>query len=241
MKYVKLASAVLTLALLGMATARAQTSGTAGAPDSAATQAARAQSVPDQAVQAVPQATPAQGSAPAQAKPAPTAPENHPVDWAPRQYVDLWNTGEFAPEHLNAIFNNTTIMHSNNGERILLSPIMVAQVVSAWRKSMPDLQFTIEDAIIQVDKVVLRVSFTGTYTKSLFPNTEDPASFARPRKIHSTGIFIFSVKDGKIGELWESYNEPRMRATMGSSWCAPEERKPWAPTPAPAPAPGGKP
>jgi predicted ester cyclase len=236
---VKLASAIVTLALLGFAAAGAQTPATAPADGSTSGQAANA--APAQAASAP--AAPAQTgtkAAPGQAATAPV--ENHPVDWAPRQYIDLWNTGEIAPDHQNAIFNNTTIMYSNNGERILLTPIMVAQVVSAWRKSMPDLKFTIEDAIIQGDKVVLRVSFIGTYTKSLFPNTEDPASFPRPRKIHSTGIFIFTVKNEKIQELWESYNEPRMRAAMGSSWCTAEERKPWTPpTPGAPPAPGSKP
>jgi predicted ester cyclase len=173
-------------------------------------------------------------------KAAAAAPESHPVDWAPRQYVEMWNTGDISPEYQNTIFNNTVIMHSNNGDRLLLNAPRVAQVISTWRHSMPDLHFTIDDTIIQGNKVVLRTSFTGTYTKILFANTEDPAKFPAPRKIRDAEILIFSVRNGKIEEMWENYNETRMRGPMGSSWCTAEQRKPFAP-PAPAEAPSVNP
>jgi hypothetical protein len=225
---VKLVSALLILALLGVAAARAETPVTAGAQGSASAQTAGAQAAPSQTV---PPAVPAKGSSSAQT--ATATPEDHPVDWAPRQYVEMWNTGDISAEHQNTIFNNTVIMHSNAGERLLLTPAMVAQVVTAWRRSMPDLHFTITDTITQGNKVVLLTSFTGTYTKLLWPNTEDPAHFNPPRKIRDNDVLIFSVRNGKIEELWENYNEPRMRASMGSGWCTAEQRKP--------PAPSGKP
>jgi hypothetical protein len=161
-------------------------------------------------------AAPAGGAA-AQAAPAPS-PETHSVDWAPRQYVEMWNTGNISTDLQNTIFNSTTVMHAR-GERIPLTPTMVSGVISAWRKSMPDLHFNIEDTIIGGDKVVLRLSFTGTYTKVLFPNTADPADFNPPRKVRSIEVLIFRVKDGKIQELWEEYNEIMMRFAMGDRWC----------------------
>jgi predicted ester cyclase len=239
MKYMKLASTILILALSGVGVARGQNSPAPSEQGSSPTQPAA--TAPDQAAPAPGQMTQGANAASSNQAAAPSekaaaTPESHPVDWAPRQYVEMWNTGDISPEHQNAIFNNTVIMHSNNGDRLVLNAPRVAQVISSWRRSMPDLHFTIDDTIIQGNKVVLRTSFTGTYTKILFANTEDPAKFPAPRKIHDGEILIFSVRNGKIEEMWENYNETRMRSPMGSSWCTAEQRKPLAP-PAPTEAP----
>jgi len=217
MKYVKLASAVLTLALLGVADCAGPDirsgggAGFGGHPDG------RAHSpVPDQAVQAVPQATPAQGSAPAQTKAAPTAPEKPSRGLgaaAIRGFVEYRGTCSRAPQRH---FHNTTIMHSNNGERILLSPIMVAQVVSAWRKSMPDLQFTIEDAIIQGTKLFCGFPSPAHIRNRCFPIQRIRPVSRGPEKSTAPGFHLFGERRKDCRAL-ESYNEPRMRATMGSS------------------------
>jgi predicted ester cyclase len=143
--------------------------------------------------------------------------ETHPVDWAPLQYVEMWNTGKTDADIQNSIFNNSVIMHSR-GMRLFLSPGMVGGVIRSWRNSMPDLKFTIEDKIIQGDKVVLRLTFSGTFTKVLWANTLEPEDFNPPKKIHSDEILIFHVKNGKIDEIWEEYNEVWMRFQMGSKW-----------------------
>ncbi len=175
---------------------------------------------------------PAQNPAPAQAAastqttaPAPAA-ETHDVDWAPRQYVELWNTGVPAPAAISAVFNASAVMHAR-GQRLMLRPAMIASVITAWRKSMPDLHFTIEDTITQGSKVVLRLSFTGTYKAVLFAETVNPDKFNPPSKIRGTETLIFDVKNGKIDEIWEEFNESLMRFLMGSRWCA--ETRPMAP------------
>ena len=91
----------------------------------------------------------------------------------------MWNTGNVATEHQNEIFNNSVVMHVNQGARIFLDPVNVARTVTAWRASMPDLHFTIEDTIVEGDKVVLRASFTGTYTKRYSQRRKNPPNPAR--------------------------------------------------------------
>jgi predicted ester cyclase len=147
------------------------------------------------------------------------AAEIHPVDWAPLQYVEMWNTGKTDMDIQNSVFNNSVVMHSR-GMRLFLAPGMVGGVIRTWRNSMPDLKFTLEDKIIQGNKVVLRLTYTGTFTKILWANTLAPEDFNPPRKIHSDEILIFDVKNGKIDEIWEEYDEAAMRRQMGSKWAA---------------------
>ncbi len=65
---------------------------------------------------------------------------------------------------------------------------------------MPDYQTTIEDLIAEGDKVVARVTMTGTHTGNFWgiPSTG--------RRVNLTGIYIVRIKDGKIVEHWGEEN-----------------------------------
>jgi len=86
---------------------------------------------------------------------------------------------------------------------------------------MPDLDFKIQDTIVQGQKVVMRLTFTGTYKERLFPNTADPKD--HERGVRATAIWIMDVRDGKIREMWEEYDQVRMRYEMGGFWRTNEE------------------
>ena len=86
---------------------------------------------------------------------------------------------------------------------------------------MPDLNFKIEDTIIQGDKVAMRLTLTGTYKTQLFPFTALPGTALPgpvPGKIRATEMLMFQLKDGKIAEIWEEYDEVAMRYQMGGVW-----------------------
>lgn len=61
---------------------------------------------------------------------------------------------------------------------------------------MPDFHTEIDDLIAEGDKVVARVTMTGTHTGNFwgFPATGKAVKF--------TGIYIARIKDGKIVEHW---------------------------------------
>lgn len=127
------------------------------------------------------------------------------------KYIDLWNTGDATAIAALPDF----IMH-NHGGRVRVDPAMLGRVISNWRKSMPDLTFTIDDTVAQGDKVVMRVTLKGTYKERLFPESGDPPS--PPRLVRATGIFIFRVGDGKIQEIWQELDEAILRTEMGVQW-----------------------
>jgi len=190
-------------------------------------------------------ATPAppEAAAPGAVKAAGTTPcpslQNQAADTTPRQYVEVWNTGKF--DQVDCMISPPTIIVSRGG-RVLLRADNLQKVVTAWRKSMPDLHFKIEDTIIQGDKVAMRLSFTGSYKERLFPNTAKPSPNV-PRTVRATEMLMFLLKDGRIQEIWEEYDEIRMRLEMGGFWRSNQEleamaaRDAQAAKPAPVEAP----
>ena len=82
---------------------------------------------------------------------------------------------------------------------------------------MPDLTYKIEDVITEGDKVAMRLSFTGSYKERLFAGTATPTPDI-PRTVRSTEMLMFHLKDRKINQIWEEYDELRMRLETGGSW-----------------------
>jgi predicted ester cyclase len=148
----------------------------------------------------------------------PAAPENRPAenqstDAMPRKYIEMWNTGDLRP--VGDMFTHPAFI-TFHGQKKFLDTGTLAKVISAWRKSMPDLNFKIEDTIVQGDRVAMRLTFTGSYKERLFSETAAPE--ATPRKIHALEMLMFLIRDGKIAEIWDDYDELVMRYEMGGIW-----------------------
>lgn len=199
-----LAALIMTLLSPSVTPAQGQSQTPTAAPAPAPSQ---------NATPAPPQAA-AAGAAKAEAIPPCPSLENQGADTAPRKYVDVWNTGNF--DQVECMLSPPTIIVTRGG-RVLLRRDNLQKVVTAWRTSMPDLHFKIEDTIIQGDKVAMRLSFTGSYKERLFSNTAKPSPDV-PRTVRATEMLMFLLKDGKIKEIWEEYDEIRMRLEMGGFW-----------------------
>jgi predicted ester cyclase len=191
--------------------------------------------------QATPSPTQAAPS-PTQAAPQAAAPTTPAVKLSPEElaqkYVEIWNTGNF--DLINSIFKFPAMMTSR-GNHVPLNEPLLKRVIMAWRKSMPDLTFKVEDTLVQGNKVALRLSFTGTYKRRLFANTADPND--HPRSIRATAMWMFDTGDGKIKQVWEEYDEIAMHYQMGGFWRTNEDleageknQAPSAPNSEPAPA-----
>ena len=75
------------------------------------------------------------------------------------------------------------------------------QFVSMYKTAFPDLNVTVEDAIVQGDKVVTRYTVRGTHQGEI-------EEFGPPtgRQVELEGITIHRIEDGKIVEEWERYD-----------------------------------
>lgn len=85
----------------------------------------------------------------------------------------------------------------------------VKQMVSIFQNAFPDMAGTVDDVIVDGDKVAVRFSGTGTHQGDLFgiPPTG--------KAIKSTGINIFRIKDGKIVEHWNNADDLGLMQQLG--------------------------
>ena len=73
-------------------------------------------------------------------------------------------------------------------------------LVDPFLRAFPDLHHDIEELIAVNDKVVARLSFTGTHTGEL------QGYAPTGKQITVTEIAIYRIVDGKIVEIWEEFD-----------------------------------
>lgn len=71
------------------------------------------------------------------------------------------------------------------------------KVCTFLRRSFPDVNITIEDLVVEGDKIVMRYTERGTLTGRSFLGIEpDGQRYAKP------GTTVYRVVDGKLAESW---------------------------------------
>ena len=100
------------------------------------------------------------------------------------------NVGLIAEIMAPDCINHTSIPTIGQGS------VSFEQAVNMYYDAFPDINFTIEDAIAQEDKVVLRMTLRGTH-KGEFLGIPPTG-----KKIEVMGLAIFRVANGKIAEVW---------------------------------------
>ena len=101
-----------------------------------------------------------------------------------------WNHGDFSLAE--QIFDPNVVDHFDKAQGIAV----VKQLIINFRTAFPDLKFSLDDEVVEGDKVVHRWTMTGTHEAPLMgiPATGKQATW--------TGITIFRFADGKIVERW---------------------------------------
>jgi len=83
------------------------------------------------------------------------------------------------------------------------------QTAIALKKAFPDLYYTVEDTIESGDRLVHRLSASGTMTGEFMGI---PAS---GRKVTISGIDVHRLRDGKMAEHWHVVEELQMLQQLG--------------------------
>ncbi len=83
------------------------------------------------------------------------------------------------------------------------------RLLSEQREALPDLLTTIEDLVADGDKVVKRFIFQGTQTGEILgiPPTG--------KRVTMTGMDMLRIADGKIAEIWWSYDALGLMQQLG--------------------------
>ncbi len=119
---------------------------------------------------------------------------------------DAWNRGDL--RLADQLFTPDAVLHYR-GQNIPVTAETGTGTVKRWRTAFPDFHFTLEDMIIEGNKVALRIPFTGTH-KGRFMGAEPTG-----KTIHVTETLILRLEGDRIAEMWEDYDEYGLRMQLG--------------------------
>jgi predicted ester cyclase len=119
---------------------------------------------------------------------------------------EAWNQGNFS--HMSTSFAPVFHLHFR-GQDIPLDSESGKAIVLRWRTAFPDFHFKVEDLVVQGDTVAVRLTFTGTMTGPF--NKDQPTG----KRMSVTQQLFCRVKDGRVTEIWEDYDELGMRRQLG--------------------------
>jgi steroid delta-isomerase-like uncharacterized protein len=82
-------------------------------------------------------------------------------------------------------------------------------LVGGLLRAFPDMHFTVEDQLIQGDRVAFRWRATGTHT--------GPLGAAPPtgKTVVLDGLIMDRMTDSKVRERWEQWDQPLMLQQLG--------------------------
>jgi len=129
---------------------------------------------------------------------------------AHRWFDEVWNKGRI--EAIDEMLDCDGIAHGladENGKEIC-GPEMFKPFFTNFRGAFPDIEITIEDTIVEGDKIAVRCSVRATHAGDgigLAP-TNKPVAF--------TGMCIMRTKDGKILEAWNNFDFMTMFQQLGT-------------------------
>ena len=126
-----------------------------------------------------------------------------------RRWFEECNKGKAAfmaiIDELHAI---DIVCHGGGGEEICgLKDFK--QEIDEWLSAFPDLHFTINDMVVEGDKVAIRTTWTGTHKGEL--KGVSPTN----KKVTAWEIEIDRIADGKIAEVWTRYDTLGVMQQLG--------------------------
>ena len=81
---------------------------------------------------------------------------------------------------------------------------------AAFRKALPDLELTIDDAVSEGDRVAVRYTVRGTHSDELMGVP------ATGRRVEVSGQSFFRFEDGRVVERWQSLDALGLLTQLGA-------------------------
>ena len=112
---------------------------------------------------------------------------------ARRFFDDFWTGGQYDAADLLVAADH---QHHISGSTLAAGPESLKEMARSMRTAFPDLEFLIEDTIVDGDKVLVRWVAHGTHDAA-FGGVE-----ATGRAVEWTGMDLIRFEGGRIAELW---------------------------------------
>jgi steroid delta-isomerase-like uncharacterized protein len=117
-----------------------------------------------------------------------------------RWFQEVWNEGRVQTIY-NLMTENATATGQDQPGVVIHGPAEFVLFFNRIRGAFPDIKITIEDAFGAADKVTVRWSAVMTHTGDHLgiPPTK--------KKVRVTGITIAQIRNGKIVEGWDNWDQ----------------------------------
>jgi steroid delta-isomerase-like uncharacterized protein len=122
------------------------------------------------------------------------------------RFVEAFNTGDL--DGLAAAFAPDAVVH-NSGAPDPLNLEGFRQLAAVFLAAFPDGKHTIDDMIVEGDKVVTRITYRGAHTGDLMgiPPTG--------KHVTTSAMTIDQIAGGKIVETWRLFDQMGMMQQLG--------------------------
>jgi len=124
-----------------------------------------------------------------------------------RIWVEGLNRGDVSAA--DGVFAPDCVVHITGVPAPLRSVGSWKEFVGVMLNAFPDLHFTMEDQLIQGDRVAFRWHATGTHTGPL------GAAPATGKTIAVDGLIVDRLVNGKVQERWEQFDQTLMLQQLG--------------------------
>ena len=133
-------------------------------------------------------------------------PESMMVEYE-RIWLDGLNRGDVS--EAEAVFAPDCVVHMTGIAEPIRGIGPFKDLIAGLLRAFPDLHFTIEDQLVQGDRVAFRWHATGTHTGPF------GAAPATGKPIALDGLIIDRVEGGKVQERWEQWDQSLMLQQLG--------------------------
>ena len=124
-----------------------------------------------------------------------------------RVWIEALNRGDVSAA--DTVFSPDCVIHITGVAAPLRGLRPWKELVGGLLAAFPDLQFSVEEQVIQGDRVAFRWHAAGTHT--------GPLGAAPPtgKAVAIDGIIVDHVEDGKVRERWEQWDQSLMLQQLG--------------------------
>ena len=126
-------------------------------------------------------------------------------------FEKVWNQGRV--EVIDELFATEGVAHGlvDEAGNELRGPAGFKPFFQKFREAFPDMTITVEDTIVEGDKIAARCLVRGTH----LGHTLGMAATRNP--VQFTGISILRVRDGQIVEAWNNFDFATMTAQLSAA------------------------
>jgi predicted ester cyclase len=126
-----------------------------------------------------------------------------------RYFGEVWNGGDV--DALDELLDPAYVNHTPSVPNPPPGPDGLKPIVLAIRTGFPDLHYAIEELVVTEERVVARVTMTGTHQGSLF------GLAPTGRRVRVNQINIERVQGGRIVEHWRVTDELTLMRQLGAA------------------------